>query len=79
MKEQELIIEIEKIIKGFVDDDGNIKHWKVKNIAERIVKNCNLQNVIGRSEQFYCPCCGSDKTYKTEAYHCNRCAVTTEV
>lgn len=33
----------------------------------------------GLSEQFICPCCGSDRTYKTEAYHCNRCAVTTEV
>lgn len=26
-----------------------------------------------------CPCCGSDKTYRTEAIHCNRCAVTTEI
>ena len=38
-----------------------------------------IHGVVGRSEQFICPCCGSDKTYKTEAYHCNRCAVTTEV
>jgi len=38
-----------------------------------------IHDVVGRSEQFICPCCGSDKTYKTEAYHCNRCAVTTEV
>ena len=26
-----------------------------------------------------CPCCGSDKTYKTNAVHCSRCAVTTEI
>lgn len=26
-----------------------------------------------------CPCCGSNKTYKTNAVHCNRCAVTTEI
>jgi hypothetical protein len=26
-----------------------------------------------------CPCCGSDKTYRTEAVHCTRCAVTTEM
>ena len=38
-----------------------------------------IGDVVGQSEQFICPCCGSDKTYKTEAYHCNRCAVTTEV
>ena len=47
--------------------------------VDELVKNCSIPAVVGRSEQFYCPCCGSDKTYKTEAYHCNRCAVTTEV
>jgi hypothetical protein len=26
-----------------------------------------------------CPCCGSDKTYRTEAIHCNRCASTSEI
>ena len=36
-------------------------------------------DVVGRSEQLFCPCCGSDRTYKTEAIHCNRCAVTTEI
>lgn len=35
--------------------------------------------VSGQSEQFICPCCGSDKTYKTDAIHCKRCAVTTEI
>ena len=29
--------------------------------------------------QIECPCCGSFLTYKTEAIHCSRCAVTTEV
>lgn len=38
-----------------------------------------LFDVVGRSEQLICPCCGSDKTYKTDAIHCNRCAVTTEI
>ena len=38
-----------------------------------------LFGVVGRSEQLICPCCGSDKTYKTDAIHCNRCAVTTEI
>ena len=32
-----------------------------------------------QSEATVCPCCDSDKTYKTEAIHCNRCAVTTEI
>ena len=36
-------------------------------------------DVVGRSEQLICPCCGSDRTYKTEAIHCNRCAATTEI
>lgn len=43
------------------------------------VKKFRLGAVVGRSEQLVCPCCGSDKTYKTEAIHCNRCAVTTEI
>lgn len=34
---------------------------------------------VEQSEQLICPCCGSDKTYKTDAIHCNRCAVTTEI
>ena len=38
-----------------------------------------LFGVVWRSEQLICPCCGSDKTYKTDAIHCNRCAVTTEI
>jgi hypothetical protein len=31
------------------------------------------------NNSFICPCCGSDKTYNTEAIHCTRCAVTTEL
>ena len=42
-------------------------------------KQLKLCGVGVQSEQFICPCCKSDKTYKTEAYHCSRCAVTTEV
>jgi len=38
-----------------------------------------LLNVVEQSEQFKCPCCGSNNVYKTNAYHCNRCAVTTEI
>ena len=26
-----------------------------------------------------CPVCGSEKTYQTQAIHCNHCAVTTEI
>ena len=47
--------------------------------AQRIVKKLNTPDVVGRSEQFICPCCGSDKTYKTDAIYCSRCAVTTEI
>lgn len=43
------------------------------------VKKIHLGAVSGRSEQLICPCCGSDKTYKTDAIHCNRCAITTEI
>lgn len=39
----------------------------------------SIANVVERSEQLICPCCGSDKAYKTDAIHCNRCAITTEI
>ena len=38
-----------------------------------------IQDVVKKSEQLICPVCGSDKTYKTEAIHCNRCAVTSAI
>lgn len=43
--------------------------------AQKLVDNLPS----GQSEQFICPCCGSDKTYKTDAIHCKRCAVTTDI
>ena len=46
---------------------------------ENETKQLRKHAVSGRSEQLICPCCGSDKTYKTDAIHCNRCAVTTEI
>lgn len=50
------------------------------NYSTRVVNKITSNTIlVGESEQFICPCCGSDRTYKTEAYHCNRCAVTTEV
>lgn len=48
-------------------------------IAESELKKLRVTDVSGQSEQLICPCCGSDKTYKTDAIHCNRCAVTTEI
>jgi len=59
MKEQELINDVENLIKSYADNDGNIKHWKARNIADRIVKNSNLQNVIisvcGMKGKGFCP------------------------
>ena len=46
---------------------------------EAIEEILRLLNVVEESEQSICPCCGSDKTYKTGAIHCNRCAITTEL
>ena len=31
------------------------------------------------NEKLPCPCCRSLDTYYTQAIHCNRCAVTTEI
>ena len=46
------------------------------NWLETQMQALRIHDVVGRSEQLACPCCGSDKT---EAIHCNRCAVTSEI
>lgn len=54
-----------------------------KYVRDALIDGYNLalriHGVVEQSEQLVCPCCGSDKTYKTYAVHCNRCAVTTEI
>ena len=73
MEEQKLIAEITSIIVNYTDDDGNIKSWKAGRIAERIVKNCNLQNV-SISEAEVCPHCGSNAIIRfTAARKCSDC------
>ena len=74
--------EVQKIHHQFgVSEKANYEIQKLfdKAIKEAVNEALRIHDVVGRSEQFICPCCGSDKTYKTDAYHCNRCAVTTEV
>ena len=44
-----------------------------------LIEAMSLNDTTKQTEPFICPCCGSDNTYKTEAMHCNRCAVTTEI
>lgn len=54
--------------------------FDIKKQFEDVISEALRQHdVSGQSEQLVCPCCGSDKTYKTEAIHCNRCVVTTEI
>ena len=69
--------------KMYFDTGKNADDWNAleKRVAELEAENQALRQplVVGRSEQLVCPCCGSDKTYKTDAIHCNRCAVTTEI
>lgn len=50
-------------------------HWHdLKHIAEEIVKNCSIPDVVGQSEQFYC----IDESYhkidrcKQQCYDCKR-------
>lgn len=45
-----------------------------KNKTSSLSKSLTKEGVI-----FVCPCCGSDKVYKTDVIHCDRCAVTTEI
>ena len=69
--------------KMYFDTGKTADDWDAleKRVAELEAENQALRQplVVGRSEQLVCPCCGSDKTYKTDAIHCNRCAVTTEI
>lgn len=63
------------------EDKTNFKRKILQNL-ERLnnyVSDLGLSIVIKYNEEINCPCCGSDKTYKTDAVHCNRCAVTTEI
>lgn len=66
-----------------VDTEYNVYNCLIEedwqNITQEIVKLFAIPAVVGQSEQLICPCCGSGKTYKTNAIHCNRCAVTTEI
>lgn len=67
---------MEKQIRDIIAQHVGGTYEAKQKCAEEILR---LFSVVGRSEQFICPCCGSDKTYKTDAIHCNRCAVTTEI
>lgn len=49
------------------------------NIAEEYAENKLEELAIANVVNHICPCCGSDKTYVTDAIHCNMCAVTTEI
>ncbi len=51
----------------------------LKDMLDDYVEQLRIHDVVGQSEQLICPCCGSDKTYKTDAIHCNRCAITTDI
>ena len=78
---KEKIIEILSNYSSYADSSlGNIiQEEKHDIIAEDIMSKLRQPPVSGQSEQFICPCCGSNKTYKTDAIHCKRCAVTTEI
>ena len=53
--------------------DGYLQGAKDQQIIEQLRVNEK------EYEKFTCIHCGSNKTYKTEAYHCNMCAITTEI
>lgn len=63
---------------GAYKGNGKYNDKYVRWLEDQILA-LRIHDVVGRSEQLICPCCGSDKTYKTDAIHCNRCAITTEI
>ena len=54
--------------------DGHFIYLMKIEHAKVLCETMNQLNV-----KIDCPCCGSNKTYVTNAIHCNRCAVTTEI
>ena len=56
--------------------------WYVCFTFQEFMDILNLKNGCsgGRQiEQIVCPCCGSNRTYRTEAIHCDICAVISEI
>lgn len=76
----------EKILLDALNTFGNLTNVEqefnnnqLEVIYEAMNQVLHIASVVEKSEQLICPCCGSDKTYKTDAIHCNRCAVTTAI
>jgi hypothetical protein len=70
MELKEKIFEIIELVDaGFIEP---------QNGTDRIILLIGITPVPDQTP-ITCPCCGSDKTYRTEAIHCNRCAVTSEI
>lgn len=78
---RKILIELQIDWKGYEDvSDELIVEDAIEQKAEGVGWTLLRQPIVNvQSEQFICPCCGSDKTYKTYAIHCKRCAVTTEI
>lgn len=73
---------VDKLLKGILEEEMSAEiRTRLIELSLLIEEERGLvkNNNLNKSEHLDCPCCGSDKTYKTEAIHCNRCAVTTEI
>lgn len=67
----------------YADESIDTDYDQILNVLKQIATE---QDIISKArekekegEKFTCTHCGSNKTYKTEAYHCNMCAMTTEI
>ena len=54
-------------------------HWRNVMHIHYALEVLRIEGSKGANTIMVCPCCGSDKVYLTEAIHCSRCAVTTEI
>jgi hypothetical protein len=72
--ERELLVECLKQLRH-IDDVYNFAP-----LGTTLSLITEVEHVLAKQEQKYvCPVCASEKTYKTEAYHCTHCATTTEI
>lgn len=79
MDKEKILLDALNTFGNFTSVEQEFNNNQLEVIYEAMNQVLHIAPVVEQSEQLICPCCGSDKTYKTDAIHCNRYAITTEI